>query len=149
MSKIETASKVSLKLTSMINLEMRGASSRLWQKRPPIVITDDTQNRNHKHSSTEAYQQDKPRNAKPPPPTTRKGPPPGQKRPIAFIGTINSKSGPQWQPQNHVQSRKYKQSATEAHQQNKPRKAGRTHADAPTLDTAHSTTPPPSQPPKG
>ena len=82
MSKIETASKVSLKLTSMINLEMRGASSRLWQKRPPIVITDDTQNRNHKHSSTEAYQQDKPRNAKPPPPQPGKGHPQAKKDPL-------------------------------------------------------------------
>ena len=36
-----------------------------------------------------------------------------------------------------------KQSATEAHQQDKPRKAGRAHTEAPTLDTAHNLFPPP------
>ena len=43
-----------------------------------------------------------------------------------------------------------KQSATEAHQQDKPRKAGRAHTEAPTLDTAHNLfPPPPPQPGKG
>ena len=97
MSKIETTSKVSLKLTSTINLERRGArspSSRLWQKRPPIAITDDAQNRNHKQSPNEARQQHKPRNAKPPPPTGQKRPPPGQQRSIAPTGTTNNPPPP-------------------------------------------------------
>ena len=99
MSKIETTSKVSLKLMSRINLGRRGARAKL--------STLDTA---HKPS-----------------PTARKGPPPGQKGPIVPTETTNNSHRPEKRTQmaitDYAQNRNHKQSATEAHQQDKPRKA--------------------------
>ena len=85
-----------------------------------------------------------------PSPIVRKGLSPGQKGPIVPTETINNPHRPEKQTQmaiiDYAQNRNHKQSATEAHQQDKPRKAKCTRKPIPRPWTQTAT---PPQPGKG
>ena len=74
-----------------------------------------------------------------PSPTARKGPPPGQKGPIVPTETTNNPHRPEKRTQmaitDYAQNRNHKQSATEAHQQDKPARRS-AHASR-SLDPGH------------
>ena len=122
MTKIETTCKVSLKLTSMINLRRQGTripSSRLWtQSTSPPPPT----RKGHARSK---------RNHPPTPPPHQKTPPPPPPPPPPLILPTGLQKRPQMAITDHIQNQNHKQSATETYQQHKPWKVRCKHAPIP------------------